>query len=85
MAQQRFSSKFYFHTTGFRKPFSYYEQSLYQDAPMVSIAVDNPDFAKEPAKYLNANWDTRSSLTGIGQVTRKLCVSTLSQIVRRSN
>jgi beta-galactosidase len=44
-------------TTGFRKPFSYYEQSLYQDAPIVHIAVDNPDFAKEPAKYLNANWN----------------------------
>ncbi len=47
----------FIYTTGFRKPFSYYEQSLYQDAPIVSIAVDNPDFAKNPAKYLNANWN----------------------------
>lgn len=49
------------HTTGFRKPFSYYEQSLYTDSPMVWIAVDNPDFAKNPAKYERANWNALES------------------------
>jgi beta-galactosidase len=49
------------YSTGFRKPFSYYEQSLYTDSPMVSIAIDNPDYVKNPAKYGDANWNALES------------------------
>jgi len=42
--------------TGFRKPFSYYEQSLYTDTPMVAIAVANPDFRENRRKYDNVDW-----------------------------
>jgi beta-galactosidase len=45
------------YSTGFRKPFSYYEESLYTDAPMVHIAVDNPDYTNNPAIYGGANWN----------------------------
>src|SRR5579859_1686477 len=46
---------------GFRKPFSYYWQSLYSNKPMVRIAVDNPAFYANPRKYGGANWNALSS------------------------
>lgn len=42
--------------TGVRKPWSYFIQSLYSDAPMVSLAVDNPDFAKQPRRDAGGNF-----------------------------
>lgn len=42
--------------TGVRKPWSYFIQSLYTDEPMVYIAVDNPDFAKQPKRDAGGNF-----------------------------
>ncbi len=43
-------------TTGLRKPFSYFIQSLYTDHPMVWIAVDNPEYKKQPKRDSAQNW-----------------------------
>jgi len=43
--------------TGVRKPWSYFIQSLYTDSPMVSIAVDNPDFKKLPRRDAGGNFN----------------------------
>jgi beta-galactosidase len=43
-------------TTGLRKPFSYFIQSLYADQPMVWIAVDNPESENQPKRDAAGNW-----------------------------
>lgn len=43
-------------TTGFPRPFAFYHQSFYAENPMVAIAVDNPDFAKDKRKYDGNDW-----------------------------
>jgi beta-galactosidase len=43
-------------TTGFRKPFSFYIQSLYTDSSLVRIAVANPAFDGNKKKYDNSDW-----------------------------
>lgn len=43
-------------TTGFRKPFSYYIQSLYTDSPLVRIAVADPAFSADRQKYVGSDW-----------------------------
>jgi beta-galactosidase len=43
-------------TTGFRKPFSYYIQSLYTDTPLVHIAVADPHYYADRAKYGGFDW-----------------------------
>jgi beta-galactosidase len=42
--------------TNIRKPWSYFIQSLYTDRPMVSLAVDNPDFANQPKRDAGGNF-----------------------------
>jgi beta-galactosidase len=56
--------------TNARKPWSYFIQSLYSDAPMVAIAVDNPDFKQMPKRDAGGNfnallqhWNFPASLT----------------------
>lgn len=43
-------------TCGFRKPFSWYHQSLYTDRPLVHIGVENPDYRRNPRRYGSGNW-----------------------------
>lgn len=43
-------------TTGLRKPFSYFIQSLYTDDPLVWIAVDNPEYQTQPKRDAAGNW-----------------------------
>lgn len=43
-------------TTGWRKPFSYFIQSLYTDEPVIRIAVDNPDYKNMPKRDAGGNW-----------------------------
>jgi len=44
-------------TCGFRKPFSYYHQSLYSAQPLVRIAVAPPDFEANLRKYAGRMWN----------------------------
>jgi beta-galactosidase len=43
-------------TTGFRKPISYYIQTLYTDSPMVRLAVANPAYSADREKYDRSDW-----------------------------
>jgi beta-galactosidase len=43
-------------TTGFRKPISYYIQTLYTDSPMVRIAVADPAYSADREKYGHFDW-----------------------------
>jgi beta-galactosidase len=43
-------------TTGLRKPFSYFIQSLYSNEPIVWVAVANPDYKNQPKRDAAGDW-----------------------------
>jgi len=74
-----------------RKPWSYFIQSLYSDAPMVAIAVDNPDFKNMPKRDAGGNfnvllqhWNFPPSLTTLRVYTFSNAPSTELKLNGRS-
>ncbi len=58
---QKGNDKNLINTCGWRKPISYFIQSLYSDEPLVRIAVDPPDFERNFRKYCGRNWNGLNS------------------------